>query len=381
MGDHASRSPSSSNQWLNCPGSIGMSEGCPDSDSGASREGTFAHDIASRALDGDRDVASFIGETDGEFTVDAAMAEKIQIYVDVVNAMAFMADRVGIEQKVVFTEENWGTADAMLVTGRVLDVVDLKFGTFYVSADMNTQLLDYACAAVRSWELDGKLDTVRLHIVQPRHYDPEDVHRVFTISMADLKAWQDNVLDPGLFATFDVRARLVAGKHCHWCKAKIKCPAFNGLALEVAQEVFPDGDVETPAVAPKPESLSVERIQAILAGAPVLLAWVKAVEAYAHTRAKAGLAIKGFKLVQTIGNRRYVDEDKAALALKGEGLDPYVKHVLSPNQAQQALGNSKAHKAFIDELCERKITGDALVVDTDKRPALPQADVFPELKD
>lgn len=384
MGKHATRAPSAAKRWLNCPGSIAMSEGCEDHEGSAAREGSFAHDIGSRALDEGKDAADFIGEVSEckEFEWDEARAEALQIYIDTVNDMTFMADRVKTEQKVVFSEDNWGTSDIVAVTGRTLDIIDLKFGTFYVDVRMNEQLLDYACCALVSLDwLPDDIDTVRLTIVQPRHHNEEDLVRTVSMTVGEVRMWQKKVLEPGLEDTHDPKARLNPGDHCMFCPAKVgKCQAFQGAALVSAQEVFPDGDVEAePKAPPAPSSLTPARMKAVMDAAPLLREWLKAVEDHAHRRAKAGDKIDGYKLVQAIGNRQYKDEKKAAAALRRSGVDPVVERTLSPNQAQQQLdGSKKENKAFIDALCVRPVRGDKLVLVSDKRPELPGADVFPD---
>lgn len=377
MSNHAVLPPSSAERWLNCPGSRALSEGCPDSDSEASRYGTFAHDIAARALTEDRPASDYIGEIDGEFTVDEQMAEQIQVYIDVVDDLAFVADKVLIEQKVVYSDDNWGTSDAVIVTGATLDIVDLKFGLVYVSADANTQLMDYACAALKSLELPRAIQKVRLHIVQPRHYDADDVHRTYETTIGALGRWEATVLAPGIAAAFDSKARLQPGDHCKYCPAQMKCMAYQDAALVAAQEVFTDGDLTSAAKTPQaPSTLTPERLKVAYDAIPLLKEWIKSIEEFAHNEAKVGRLISGYKLVGAIGNRKWTSESDAEKKLRKSGIEPFVERLISPNQAQQALGNKKAHKAFIDDLCIRPALGDKLVPVSDRRPSISSGDVF-----
>jgi hypothetical protein len=50
MGAHATRSASGNKRWMNCPGSIRMSEGRPNESSGAARLGTAAHGLGEYCL-------------------------------------------------------------------------------------------------------------------------------------------------------------------------------------------------------------------------------------------------------------------------------------------------------------------------------------------
>lgn len=376
MSDHATLAPSASNRWLNCPGSIAMSVGCEDREGPAAREGTFAHHIAERALTEDRRAVDYLGETDGEFTVDQEMADHVQIYLDVVSDLMLLADEAHFEVKVRWSDDNYGTVDAVIRVDDTLHIVDLKFGRQAVDVEMNTQLLNYACATIVSMELQGRVNTVKLHIVQPRDFG-NPPHKQSTMTAAAVDNWAHGVLDPGIAATKDPRARLQPGDHCGFCPAKAKCHAFNDRAVEAAQDVFPDGDVERPVAPPRPASLTPERLKAVLDAAPLVRQWLAMVEEFGHLEAKAGRTPEGYKLVATLGNRKWKDEAAAQRELRAQGIDPIVEKTISPNQAQQKLGNRKAHKEFVNELCDRPVTGDKLVPESDKRPALPGGDVFP----
>ena len=378
MSDHAVLPPSAADRWLNCPGSRALSKGLENTESDAAREGTFAHDIAARALEVDQPASAFIGVKCDGFEVDEAMANHLQVYIDYVNDLAWLADYVRYEQKVVFNEDNWGTSDAIIVTGSVLDIADLKFGTFFVGADRNSQLMDYACAALRSLDVTvvEKITTVRMHIVQPRHYDGDNLCRMSQMSVEDLKRWETTVLEPGILATKNPSARLKPGDHCTFCPGKMKCPAFRDEALATVAEVFPD-ELDAPAVAPPPPSTLTEaQLLVAYEALPILRAWIAAVENQANAEAKRGHPLPGYKLVASMGNRAWKDEKATVKALRTAGVDPHVERVISPNQAQQVLGNKKAHKQFIDDLCSRAVTGSKLVPMSDGRPSLPMADVF-----
>ena len=376
MSNHAVLPPSAADRWLNCPGSRALCEGLEGTESDAAREGTFAHDIAARALEGDTHAGSFVGQEGDGFTVDIDMAKHLQVYIDYVNDLAWLADYVRYEQNVVFNEDNWGTSDAIIITGSVLDIVDLKFGTFFVGADRNSQLMDYACAALRSLDIPNKITTVRMHIVQPRHYDGDNLCRMSVMSVEDLKRWETTVLEPGILATQNPSARLKPGDHCTFCPGKMKCPAFRNEALATVAKVFPD-ELDAPAVAPPPPSTLTEaQLLVAYEALPILKAWISAVEEHANAEAKRGHPLPGYKLVASIGNRALKDEKAAVKALHTAGIDPHVERIISPNKAQQALGNKKAHKQFIDDLCSRAVTGSKLVPMSDGRPSLPMADVF-----
>lgn len=50
MSAHAKLSPSSAERWMNCPGSVVLSEGMPDKTTQFAEEGTMAHAVAEAML-------------------------------------------------------------------------------------------------------------------------------------------------------------------------------------------------------------------------------------------------------------------------------------------------------------------------------------------
>ena len=132
---HAIFSPSSSGIWLNCPASLRLSEGLPDTTNEASERGTRIHKTAEALLLGT--------EVEHPEHVDDA-----QPYVDFVQRETHPAmhwHRM-IERRVRLTAECYGTADILAVRGiHDAKVIDLKTGRIPVSAKDNPQLQIYAC--------------------------------------------------------------------------------------------------------------------------------------------------------------------------------------------------------------------------------------------
>lgn len=380
MGDHAPLAPSAAHRWMNCPGSVAASVGLPTSDTEYSREGTFAHDIASQALKTGKDAIAYRGVSNGEFTVDTEMAADIQVYLDAVRAQQLLTDgKLRVEQKVTYSDDVWGTSDASIVSRdlRELDVLDLKFGRgLLVEAVDNEQLLIYALALLTTLadgRLDSTLKVIRLHIVQPRRPDSNgEFHREWEISVEDLNDFALK-LEEAVHATKAKKPELVAGDHCQWCPAASTCPALQAEALRVAREVFPKGDPEKPVKPPHPSTFSAAQLGKLLDSCNVVEAWIAALRQHAEERAQSGVAIPGFKLIETIGNRRWDNEDTAIAALETAGVDPYDQKVISPKEAERRLG--KARIKLLPKTA-RPVTGVKLVHESDKRPALNNAQVF-----
>lgn len=375
---HAPNAPSAAHRWMNCPGSIALCTGAPESDSVHSREGTFAHTVAAACLISGHDASTWIGKSshDSEFTVDAEMAEHIQVYLDAVRmTLDIDGGTLLVEQKVTVSPEVYGTADALIVTPDVLHVFDFKFGrgVFVDEAD-NEQLKCYALGALKSLKQPPK--TCSMHIVQPRC--PADrLHRQWECSSAALMGMWSITVREAVTATKQPGAALCPGDWCGFCPVKASCPALRKQALTTASAVFEDLDLVKAAVKPpSPANLSPQQIAVVLAGEELVTKWLKGVNEMAFDMLQRGETIPGFKLVEKRGNRKWKDEAMAQEALKQTRIDPFApREILSPAQAEKlltkAVGKSTA-EALVEKLAHKPITGSTIVPVSDPRPALTQ---------
>jgi hypothetical protein len=219
---HALCSASSSNRWMQCPGSVGLSlDAPPEEKSIYAEEGTKAHELAEKRLRGDNSLS-------GDIVMDLHVAS----YLD------FIRDKkqefnepptMRLESKLILNADlnMWGTADVAM-TGKVGGkihgkIIDLKYGKTKVIAKGNSQLAYYAAALLNT--SSKQLDEVEVSIFQPRIKNP--ITSV-TYSFEELIAWQ------GVFTTACNKAMLqmlelnkreyVMGDYCKWCPAKTICP-------------------------------------------------------------------------------------------------------------------------------------------------------------
>lgn len=364
---------------MECPGSIRQSEGLPDESSKASREGTFAHTIASQCLNEKKDAKAFIGITDTEFICDATMAGYVQEYVDVVRELAVPGSKVWIEQRVVVNDDIFGSADAIVLppSRRVLHVADFKYGAgIYVPADDNVQAKCYGLGALNTFNSHmGDVRLVPLHIVQPRHF--RGGHEVYDVPVKELFEWERLKLNPAIDAAKAPDAPLRPGSWCKFCRAKNTCPEVKEQAVARVQHLFSDATLSKPLTVPPPAvGMTPAEIVTALKAFPIVEQWIDSVREQAFALAKAG-RLPGHKIVTKEGHRKWTDAEAAALVLSvflPEGTAFDAPKLISPAEAERRL--PKDQRALIEKLVTKPVTGETLVADTDARPAISRADVF-----
>ena len=184
---HAKLSPSKRSRWALCPGSIREEAKYPDEGSGpAAADGTHSHTLLEKCIENNVSAASYVGSTltdhEGEFTVDAARAERVQV------ALAYIEQRVteynGLCE--VITEKRvdpkWftgrddlsGTVDVQVRGPGVLEIIEYKDGMGLVPAEGNLQLEQYALGVLAECKLAWNVpeqypwQEVRMTIIQPK---------------------------------------------------------------------------------------------------------------------------------------------------------------------------------------------------------------------
>jgi len=253
--DHSSRkhalcSASSSERWLECPGSIFLSLGVEEPPaSPAALEGTEAHELSERILAKWIENNFFLDDEyiERQRELYGEMFDYVMEYVLVCQseAMAFEGTpSLRIEQRLVFSEDMqmFGTAD-FLATGNLNGkmtgtIVDLKYGKGKkVKTENNPQLAYYACALKKMSK--KKLEQVRVTIVQPR-IKGESVS--ITYSLDDLKAWNERLTlgaEKALMMAGEMKTpEYKEGQWCWFCPAKAKCPIIQQKNHEKAVEMF-----------------------------------------------------------------------------------------------------------------------------------------------
>jgi hypothetical protein len=168
-----------------------------------------------------------------------------------------------------------GTADAVLVDGDHLHVVDLKTGRVAVDATDNKQLLTYALGAMRQFKAPSHI-TCTMHIFQPRVG-----HSKWTVSGQELVEHGERLKAAAELALSGDAPTRPSPDACRYCKAKTICPSMREKVQVAARlDFMPDMTVT----------------HEMLDDAALVAAWADAVQAAAKVQITEGKAITGWTM-------------------------------------------------------------------------------------
>lgn len=384
VGDHAKFSPSAAERWFTCPGSVVLSKGIPESSSHFAEEGTQAHGLAKKWL---LDESRALGYS-------AEMRDNVRFYVDHVKALAEGQDNIlAVEQKVVITDDCWGTADAWIWKphSETLYVRDLKYGAgVVVEVQDNKQLLSYGLGALLTSGFPAKV--VNIGIVQPRIPHPDGPARSKDYQAVDLIDFHADLLDAvdrvkraelfgDLVARWRVSEKQVdkdavqewegkflhpSKKACQFCPAAAVCPKVSRLAQEMAKAAFTVATVDNGGV----RSYDPRQLSETLDKLPILENWIKSVREFAYAEAEKGHAVPGYKLVPKRPTRKWKNEAEAAETLDMLGIECYGERpMLTPPAVEKLI--PRAQQKVLEQLVVKESSGHNLVrEDEDDRPGV-----------
>lgn len=376
---HSPIGASGMKRWKNCPASVRLSKGIIMPSSTYAEEGTEAHSLAEAILR-----AKAEGRPMPEVDTDDEEAQKmldfVMVYVDHMIALQRPNCIQLYEHKFHLKDIHpllFGTADGVTYypDKKLLIISDLKYGAgVFVDVVKNEQLLYYALGAVLT--LGYPVRKVRIEIIQPRLQHAEAI-RPWECDIFDILEFADELK---MYAerTEDPNAPMCAGDWCRWCPASAKCPLLKQKAQELAQKVFK----------PIAKEDDYKDLADTLDWLPILDNWISSVRQFAYDRAMAGGKIARHKLVSKRPRRSWVEEVKAAVAIKKRtGLtedEIYVttKSLLSPSQVEKlSLKNTNSRikkktelKKVLADLVETKSHGYSLVHESDDRPEFKSVD-------
>lgn len=369
---HSKRPASASYRWINCPGSIKLSEKCKAEDTGSdyAKEGTLAHSIAELKLRIATDRTVKADElktlTKSEYW-DGEMDEATDFYRDLVmehlNAAGDGAELM-IEQRVDYSDwvpGGFGTSDAVIIADDTIEIIDLKYGKgIRVDAKDNPQMRLYALGAFQIFGDLYDFDKVKTTICQPRldHVSSEE------LTVTELLDWANNVVEPAAQESESDNPHTAAGDWCRWCPAKAVCRTRAEANLELAKYDFQPGPL-----------LEQAEIAEILGKVDELTKWAADIQDYALKQALAGEHYDGWKLVEGRSVRKYTDELKVVEALQKEGFDEavlYERKLLGFTAMEKLVGKKKLAEA-LKGLIEKPAGKPVLVPESDRREAINSA--------
>lgn len=371
---HARLSPSAAARWINCPGSVALSELCPPpGSSDYADEGTLAHLIAENKvlLASDEITQTFYDKRlenalksqyycgEMEEATDYYRDRVMEIYCEGLKKDS--AAELMVEQRFdlgLWIPECFGTSDAVVIAGDTIEVIDLKYGKgVKVDAVGNPQLRLYGLGAAALYSGVYDLEKVRMTIIQPRldHVSTEE------LSMVELFDWAKKTVKPAAKAALGKNAPTACGDWCRWCPAKATCRTRAEKQLDLARYEFQ-----------KPPLLQPDEIGEILREAEELQKWAADVQAYALEQALAGEHYDGWKLVEGRSVRKYADELKVADTLRANGWEDaliYERKLLGLTAMEKLVGKKKLTET-LGELIVKPAGKPVLVPASDKRPEI-----------
>jgi hypothetical protein len=345
---HSKIGPSSSERWMHCPASVGLTDklvkqGKAKFAGSAAKEGTAAHSVLAACLQNGKDAWEYAGQTievEGEtFEVDGEMTAGVQSAIDFVRKQMDKYENVEwidttgdkprkVKGAVLMVEtmlssilddDAFGTGDVLiLVPGVKLIVDDFKYGQGIVVEPADSQLKIYSSMA---WEMFSQkffkgMDSVPVEqwILQPRIPHPRGENRDYTTDSSTLTEWYVDIVVPAMQETRNPNAIFQTGGHCHFCPARNACPALRAdtMNLEVNRD---------------PVSLTPDELGELLERIEAIVKYGEKLKEEALARARQGEKIKGFKLVKKQANRIWKDQITIADydAASGEVVERVVK--------------------------------------------------------
>lgn len=343
---HLTFGGSSAYRWLRCAGSSALLATLPPQAANEHMQaGTRAHKLLEVAVSERResvDDMEGVSIQEGWPAFTQEDTDAVQVALDYVNALLAKDPQhlLFVERQVVLSQDVGGTCDVMIYhpCTETLHVLDYKHGFRYVEAENNPQLKLYAAAALFGFT-EANVKAIHATIIQPRCFNGSPI-RTAVYGPADLIVYSDEV-DAAVAAARQPNAPLTPGKEqCHWCPAAHACPALVGAAVAP----LPTGGAHLVLHLPAPEECTdPAKLAQTLEAIQLLKLWIDGVEAQAHSVALTGTALPGYKLIEKIARRAWVDPAAAKAWIEQNTMldaDQYAPRKLAGIPAIEKLMNA-----------------------------------------
>jgi len=365
---HSELGASGMHRWRNCPGSVKLSRGVPNTSSRFAEEGTEAHALAASILEA-RKLRKPEPDT---FEYEEDMIDMVGLYVEHITELGKVKGAIQLfehrfDLSSIFPG-CFGTADGVTYYPgeRLLVVTDLKYGAgILVDVRDNCQLKYYALGAVVS--LGWPVEKIRLEICQPRTWTGEPVS-TYEMDIFELWEFADEIVEAALRTQTD-ETQLTMGDWCRFCPAAAAgiCPLIKKELVTLPSATLRNWDIPP---------IDYEQIGKYIKMFPILKGIMSQMTEFAYQQRLKGVVVPGTKLVAKRSHRHWKDEEAAHKVLE-EHIDPVklakVK-MLSPAEIEKLpkedLGALKRVqlKKFVADLVDKKSSGFALVSEDDDRP-------------
>ncbi len=375
LNDHSSRahallSASSAARWLACPPSAVAAEAYPNEGTDYTREGTLAHEVAEAVCNNSHQRFNALLETEG---VTGEMIDCANGYADYIQEQTKSdTPTLLLEQRVDFSPwvpDGFGTADCIIIQGTTMDVIDYKYGKgVAVSAKDNPQMKLYGLGALNDYGFAYEIETVRLHIYQPRMNNVS----VDELSVGELLAWAEMKVKPTAEKAAKGKGEYNPGEHCRFCPHAGRCRTLTKTCTEY---------VETHGMKASVECLAPWEVAEVLRMEPLVSLWLKRVKDQALTTLLNGGDVPGYKVVAGRGTRSWTDEMAVDKVLGDYGYDmqEYTKtELLSPAAMEKAIGKKKVAE-LLEGLIDTKTGAPTVAPETDRRPVYDASADFTKL--
>jgi hypothetical protein len=365
---HSPLGASGTHRWMECPGSVGLSEGIEDPESEHAAIGTAAHKVGETCLRHGGDAWHYLGYVflDGVLfdiptfdskrnakaitargiLVDKPMADAVQEYLDALRA--WHPDR---HQGNTWYERDfhcpeihelfYGTSDCIHwdEAAATLHVWDYKNGAgIVVEVEDNPQLKYYAIGALEDLGLWRLAKKVVLHVAQPNGFHSDGAIRHWETTPQELDEWCFNVLVPAMDNAL-VSRDTESGDHCRFCPARrAACPQLEKDMDELEAMMK---QMDAGRGAPEMTGEQIARMLSLLTLAKIK---AKAAEEEAFKRLNAGKPVPGYKLAAKRANREWKDGVEAE-AKKTFGAAAYTEPKLKSPAQIDALPKGLAFTA------------------------------------
>ena len=348
-------SPSKSSTWINCALSTLLNDGSSQESNPQAEFGTQCHELGAALIskslslvDYDSEIKTVEDVIKGLDMYSEEMQEIADGYADfVIQVIEFERKRSDDEPLIVieqhldmdFDEDAGGTLDCGIISsvdGGTLTVVDLKTGRGPVYAfdsetgQFNTQLGIYALYFYKAFKDLYPVKKVRLVIYQSVISNTND----YEMPIEELLQFEANVLIPAVKRTKVDNPEAKVGKYCRYCAGKAICTKRAETNLELTKEIK------------KPiATLTDAQIEAFLPQLDELIQFAEDVKEFALKKAMNGHKWSNFKLVQSKGSRKIVDEDAVVKVCEATGIDPYApRKVAGITELTKRIGKDKLNE-------------------------------------